>query len=175
MRSLFKGCFLFLLISILAGCGGGGTNGNGNTVYIQAALKSGTSVPFVHYSSNGALTGNRLSYVVSSYPYSKADAIKNSNVVINKISYTFTPALGSVAFSPSIPYTTVSGLIAPEGDWTFNDTIMFSADVDAITANGAASGTLQQYDLKVTFTGTEVNTGTILSTSLNSSVYVTIP
>jgi len=173
MSSFLKGCFLVLLVSVLAGCGGGGTNGEGNTVYITSSIKTGTS-GVVSANSSGA---SDMNFTINSYPYSTSGSIKNSNVVINSISFAFTPVLVSSgvppSFTPTHPSITYSGLITPGGSIDIeNVPVLWDADIANILAGlGANTGTFQ-YNVVATFSGVETNTGKAVSTTSNFSVLI---
>jgi len=169
MSSFLKGCFLVLLVSVLAGCGGGGTNGEGNTVYITSSIKTGTSgVVFANTSSSSA---NSMNFTINSYPYSTSGSIKNSNVIINNISFSFTPSGVSPTFTPTHPSITYSGLITPSGSLDIqNVPVLWDADIVNIRS-AVGSGTFQ-YNVVATFSGVETNTGKTVSTTSNFSAIV---
>jgi len=172
-----KGIFAILLVLFIAGCGSGGTSGRGNTVYISASTQSGTPTgAFAHYSSNGKFVGNALSYTVTSTPYSTATGITNSDVLLTSRTYQFIPLAGSVAFTPLISSKSMGFDITPGGKMDLTgDSIIQPADILSIHAAGGGYGTLQQYAVKITFIGTEVNTGTTLSTSITPALLVQMP
>jgi hypothetical protein len=177
MDRFWKGFFSILLVFLIAGCGSGGTSGRGNTVYISGSIKDGTStVAFAHYSSNCVLVGNTLSFTIKSTPYSTADAIKNSDVLIKKIAFSFTPVSGAPAFTPTVSSESIGGNVTAGGTWSLSgETVIYPQDFTHIVDAKASLGSIQQYDLYVTFTGKEVNTGTVLITSIPATVYVDIP
>jgi hypothetical protein len=177
MDRFWKGFFSILLVFFIAGCGSGGTSGRGNTVYISGSIKDGTSVAaYAHYSSNCQFVGNTLSFTIKSTPYSTADAIKNSDVLIKKIAFSYTPVSGAPAFTPTVSSESIGGTVTAGGTWSLTgQPVLYSQDLVSINAAGASLGSTQQYDLYVTFTGKEVNTGTVLITSVPATVYVYVP
>jgi len=172
MNKFVKGFFVILLGFFIAGCGSGGTNGQGNTVYISAYTKNGASgVAFAHYSSTGAFVGNTLSYTIKSTAYSIATAITNSDVTINKFTFSYTPVSGAPAFTPAVPSVTRSYNVSPGGTTDIdNIAVMASDDLTRIISAGGAANTLYYYTLNLTFSGIENNTGATVSTTVTPTV-----
>jgi len=105
--------------------------------------------------------------------------IKNSDIDINKISFTFTPVnnpaftVNPPTFIPSAPTLAYSGSLTSGGTLDIqNVPVLWDNDILQIGTNlGSATG-LFQYIVGVTFTGTEVNTGTVVSNTINISAFV---
>jgi hypothetical protein len=95
--------------------------------------------------------------------------IVNSNVQINRISYKYTPVAPAPAFTPSVLSFAWPGTLPPGGTEDFDNVpILWPQDFATFAA---ACGVNNQYDVTVTFTGVEVNTGATLSTDTHISVF----
>jgi hypothetical protein len=167
----FKGYYFMLMIFALAmlpGCGGGG-DGHGATVYIQASIEDGAPAAI----ATTATTVNNTSFTVKSTAYNSSGTVVNSNVQLNRISYSFTPAVGSglPAFTPTVQYISwPGGLLEPGGTENVENVfVLWPVDLPAfVTACGASHSS---YDAKVTISGEEVNTGIDLSASTTITVF----
>ncbi len=181
MKRFCMGAITVLLGLIIAGCGGSGTTGNGNTVFISASIKSGTTgAVFANFSgatfnnhSSVLTAANPMSFTIKSTPYLTSGTVPNSDVNISNITFAFTPLNGAPAFTPTSPSVPYAGTITPGGSLDINNVpILWDQDVlNIVTALGTSKG-IFQYNVGVTFTGIEVNTGATLNTSINVSAFV---
>ncbi len=184
MKRLLMGIIAVLLGISLAACGsGGGATGNGNTVFISANIKSGTTgAVFANFSgvvfknhSSVLTSANPMNFTVKSTVYNVTGTIPNSDVLINNMTFTFTPMNGAPVFTPSVSSVPYSGLITPNGSIDISNVpILWDIDVQNIKVAAGSSKGQFQYNVGVTFHGVEVNTGQALSAPINVSAFVQI-
>lgn len=187
MTRLF--CVLFILLMV--GCGNQGSPGNGNTVYMQATIKQGSTgavfanVSGVRFSnvSTAVTVPNSMSFTLKSTVYPGTSKIPASDVDISSIGLSFTPAEyqpGSVSpsFTPAVSTVFYSGNLPAGGTLNIDNVpILFNDDLTQIINSarslGIANKTLQ-YKVDLTFHGREVNTGMNLSNTINVSAFVAV-
>jgi hypothetical protein len=185
MNRLCIGFLMILLTFLISGCGGGETTGNGNTVFISSSIKTGTTgAVFANFSGavfsnisgtrlNPVQSANLMNFTVKSTPYSTIGTIKNSDVNISSISYTFTPKGNAPTFIPTSPTLAYAGLLTPNGTLDIqNVPILWDNDIQQILIGLGATSGLFQYDVGVTFTGIEVNTGAVLKNTITISAFI---
>jgi hypothetical protein len=191
MNGFLKGYLMFLLCLFSAGCGGGST-GTGNTVFFTSSLKTGTTgavfanfsgVTFANSTSarfNPVQSANTMNFTLKSVVTSNSGGtIKNSDIDINRISFTYTPvnnpafSVNPPTFIPTTPVVAYSGNLTPGGTLDIqNVPVLWDNDILQIGTNlGSATGVFQ-YIVGVTFSGTEVNTGIPVNNTITISAFV---
>lgn len=184
-----------VIMSALWGCGNQGDPGNGNTVYMQASLTPNTTgvatanvfsnmsgSPFANMTT--VASANMLSFTINSKIYPNANKIPVSDIIIDSISFTYTPqeyAPGklSPSFVPTLSKLSYSGNLPAGGSLKIDNVpILWNNDLISIrnyvNANNIPTGTALQYKVGVTFHGIEVNTSTALSNSINVGAVVSV-
>lgn len=168
---------IILSLLFVAGCGSGGSVGTGNTVFIQSSIKTGTSLIVFANISSSDWTSNPLSFTIKSTPYSTTSSspIPNSDVLINKAYFKYTPVGAAPDFNPpTVSIKDYALLITPGGSGNIeNVTILYAQDLQKIASLGGSG--VHQYKVDVTFAGTEVNTGASLSNTISASAFVQVP
>ncbi len=177
MKRFVMGILAVITALFMAGCGGSGTTGNGTTVFLTSQIKDGTSLVAFASISSGQFTSTPLSFTIKSTPYVTTGTVPKSDVSIDRILFNYSPALPGVpSFVPAMPYKSYGTTVTPGGTADIdNVSVITFADLSSVRSKvNHVSGTYQ-YNLDVTFTGTEVNTGTGLSTTTHSSMFIDIP
>lgn len=187
LLSLFVGIIFLLFI---AGCGGSGGDGTGDTVFLTAGITTGTSGSvFANISSV-----NSMSITLTSNAYTTTSTVPRSNVRIDSVTLNYTPlnytginSLGTTVVGISPTFTPqyannpqgVGGLVPPGGTLKI-DGIPFLGSVDLVNL-AIAANTLNlefvefQYTASITFHCTEVNTGNGLSVTVPIGVAFSYP
>jgi hypothetical protein len=171
MNRFWKGFITSLLLLFITGCGGGGTTGNGSTVFISASVKAGAPQAIFYHMSSGLPTANSTSFTVTSTKYNTTGTVPASDVQINRVSYRFTPYSPAPAFTPSVTSFAWAGALTPGGTADLDNVpVLWPADYAAF-GTACGSSLSYKYDATVTISGVEVNTGATLSTDVHISVF----
>jgi hypothetical protein len=185
-------CFVFLLVVV--GCGNQGAPGNGNTVFMQATIKQGTTgavftnvsgFTFRNISSvRTATTPNSMSFTINSTIYPNANKILASDIDVFEMDFSYTPlefAPGrlSPAFVPTVPRVPYSGRLTAGGSLAIDNVpIIWPNDLNQILDNaqfiGVPAGSVLPYRISVTFLGREVNTGINLSNTISIGAFIAV-
>jgi len=182
--------FSVLIVLSITGCGNEGDPGNGNTVYFQSSIKSATTgAIFANISGNSIdamtiLSGpNNMSFTLQSYVYTHSTTIPSSDIDIKRIDFAFTPleyepGKTSPKFTPTFKSILYSGRLTPAGSLNIeNVPILYGYDLQQIfdeTNTALIDDKILKYQVDVTFTGTEVNTGVSLSNTINVTAFVDV-
>lgn len=164
LRGLYTAVMLMFGI-MLAGCGGGtNTDGKGNTVYLTATSKTGTSTGVATTSATMAADAV-FSYTVSSTAYT---GVTPSAAVITGATISFTQLAGPAAV-PIAPWhapLSISLPAAGSANWD-NVPVIFTAPVYP-----AAIGQYQ-YKASVQFTAKEDTGQSITCNAVDTNIFVT--
>ncbi len=150
---------------MLAGCGGGtNTDGKGNTVYLTATSKTGTST-IVYTDSTSMLANAVFSYTVLSTAYT---GVTPSAAVITGATISFTQLAGpaTVPIAPWHAPLSISLPAAGSANWE-NVPVIYTAPVYP-----AAIGQYQ-YKASVQFTAKEDTGQSIACNAVDTSLFVT--
>jgi len=171
-------------MSILS-CGSSGGGNQGNTVYITAASKSGSTftISTTAISSNGppiVYNTGSLDFTISSKLYPNTTGTFASTVEITQAQISYTPLMASdgLTMSPAIA-TWSKGvgptLVAPGSTADITLTVVDVPQMVALSKEAAFNSTIQfRYGLHVRFIGTETNSNTSLVCDVtNNNFYVT--
>lgn len=183
MKRVWMAFLMVAVCFVITACGGSGSTGNGNTVYISASIKEGTSgAVFANFSgvvfnnnSSVLTSANPMNFTITSTPFITTGTVPLSDVNITNILFTFAPVNGAPSFTPVAPSVSYAGQLTPGGSLDIDNVpVLWDMDVQNIVA--AAGGVEGQYQYNVigTFTGVEVNTGAALNTAVNFSAFVSV-
>lgn len=176
--------FVTVLISLLcAGCGSEGQSGNASTVYIDyISTKAGTTgAVFANVSgANSAnYSANQMSYTLASKVYPGSTKIPASTIEIANVSIAYSPVITALCappvFNPVNGIVNIPRSLLPGGTVDVeNVPVLYPSDMVQIYASVPAGTRVCQYDVAMTFNGTEVNTGIRVSKAITSTAYVSI-
>lgn len=185
MDKLLRKILVLMFVLFLSGCGNSGSTGNGNTVFITSSLKQGTTgAVFANFSGaifanlsgtrfNPVQSANLMNFTLKSTPYSASGTFKNSDVIVSNIACTFTPVSPAPSFVATAPNTAYSGLLTPGGTLDIDNVpILYDEDIKNILILLGPNRGLFEYNVSVTFTGVEANTGMKLYTTSRFSAFI---
>lgn len=170
------------VVLLCAGCGSEGQSGSASTVYMEASTKSGTTgAVFANVSGANSVnyTVNQMSYTLTSKIYPGVTKIPASTIEISSVNITYTPVITNLC-SPTV-FNPVNGvvniprtLLAGGSVDVENVPVLYPTDMEQIFSSAPAGTRVCQYDVDMTFNGTEVNTGINVSKRITSTAYVAI-
>lgn len=185
MRRILNTMSLGLMLLVLVSCGGTSA-GMGNTVYLEASGKSGSTFSIYTNLVDTSVTPNiystgTLDYTIKSTKYPGTTNIAASDVRINEAQISYTPLLANdnVTMSPPLPswIKYPAGIVAAGGTL---DLSMIVVDQLAMTyfdksATPATTVGIQyRYTVNVVFKGIEVTTGKdVVCPAVVANFYVT--
>jgi hypothetical protein len=179
----FKSIFVVITFSffmIIQGCGSSGNNGMGNTVYVTASTKSGSTFTIdTTARTAGVYNSGALDFTLRSTVYNNPNGIPASAVNITHAEISYKPLLASDLLTLSPPIATWTRAVGPSqipAGGTSDITIVL-VDLPQMTyLFGLFPDAILQYryELNVVFIGTEVNSGqSIRCEKTTNNFYVT--
>ncbi|MBV5340703.1 MAG: hypothetical protein J0665_14290 [Deltaproteobacteria bacterium] len=174
---------LLLTVAMLAGCGDSSSSGQGNTVYLSASGKGGSTfsiyTDLVDITTSSYNSGS-LDYTIISTIYTGTTSIAASNVIIKEAQISYKPLIATDdSIPPVIPSWTkqITGLLAPEGSLDLTMTVVDDLAMTYFDKNAPAvklPNVEYRYEISVVFIGTEVNTGkSITCPAVVTNLYIT--
>lgn len=176
IRKIFHVVMSVILLGsvlMLSGCGGSSSTGMGNTVYLEASGKDGSTfsiyTDLVDTTTTTYFTGS-LDYTIKSTVYSGMTGVTPSSVRITEADISYTPLLASdnSTMSPAIPsWIKYPAALVTAGGST--DITMIVVDtpqmryLDQHTSAVATPNLQYRYIVNVVFKGVEDNTGTSIT------------